>query len=81
MENPFENLDKNPLVKIPLQEKKGGNVSRKKRGRPQRPNMVKKTIKVDVVLYQQISQKAEEENTTIAALLARAMKRELNDPQ
>ena len=77
MKNPFANVDKKKS-KIKLQQIEKGQVKLKKKGRPRRPNMVKKLIKIDQVLYAQVIKLAESENTTIAAILARALKKELN---
>ena len=73
MLNPFSNVD-SPKSSISLQQKIGSQIIKKKRGRTAKPNMVKKLVKVDVVLYQQLKEKADKDHTTIAALLAKGMK-------
>ena len=76
MKNPFANID-TKISKIKSQQKDGNEIIIKKRGRPIRPNMVKKLIKVDEVLYQEIANQAIVENTTIASIIGRALRNEL----
>ena len=77
MENPFLNVDTKKAI-IKAQQREKDNVMIKRRGRPRRPNMVKKLIKVDEVLYAQVGKLAEEEHTTIASIIARSLKKELS---
>ena len=78
MKNPFQVVDQKKST-IKKQQKLGTQIITKKRGRPPRPNMVKKLVKVDQVLYKQISDKANKEHTSIAAVLTRAMQHELSN--
>lgn len=68
-DNIFSNID-TAKNKIKLQQDEGKTIEVKKRGRPRRPNMVKKLIKVDKVLYQQLTKLANEQNTSIAHLIS-----------
>ena len=66
----------------PLQQKSNGVIQKKKKGRSRKPNMVKKLIKIDKVLYEQIKKNVDQEaGSTIAAFLDRAARRELNSPK
>ena len=76
MKNAFSDVDVGQ-ANIANQEKRENKIVAKTSGRPRRPNMVKKLIKVDKVLYAQIGKLAASENTTIASIIARALKKEL----
>ncbi len=78
MKNAFSNVDKNKAA-IKSQQKTPTGVGLKKRGRPKRPNMVRKLIKVDEVLYAQVAELAATEHTTIASIISRALKKELSE--
>lgn len=78
--NPFQKVDvKKSSIK--KQQVVDGQVVRKKRGRPKRPNMVKKLIKVDRVLYDRLSACAKSEHTTIASLLSQGIRKVLEAHQ
>lgn len=74
----FSNIDTKKNT-IKLQQDSDEVIEVKKRGRPARPNMVKKLIKVDRVLYQQISELAQKKSTSIAYLLSLGMRKVLNE--
>lgn len=78
MKNIFSRID-HPTSKIKTQAiTETSTIIVAKRGRPSKPNMVKKLVKVDAVLYKRLSDRANRKCTTIAALLANAMKYELS---
>ena len=76
MKNAFQNVDAE-VSTIKSQQLTSNGIDVKGKGRPKKPNMVKKLIKVDKVLYAQIGQLADREHTTIAAIISRALKKEL----
>ena len=78
--NPFQRVDV-AKSSIKKQQIVDGHVVRKKRGRPRRPNMVKKLIKVDRVLYDRLSACAKSEHTTIASLLSQGIRKVLDAHQ
>ena len=63
------------FVKIKMQEQdqRSGDVKPKGRGRPRKPNMVKKLVKVDVTTYASLGDIAVAKSTTIASLLREGM--------
>ena len=77
MKNIFDEVDLSKSSIKMQQPVSDGSIGKKVTGRPKRPNMVKKIIKVDRYLYKRLAKRAEEEDTTIAAIISRALKRDL----
>jgi hypothetical protein len=76
--NPFEEIDR-AKADIPLQQVVGDKVAKRNAGRPPRPNMVRKLIKVGKTLYAQISALAQKNDTTIASLISQGLRKVVKD--
>ena len=78
--NPFSQIDR-AKGDIALQKVTETGVAKRTVGRPARPNMVRKLIKVDKTLYAQVAALAAKDDTTIAYLISKGLRIVLKDSQ
>lgn len=72
----FHNLEKKSLIE--KQENFDGLIIKKRRGAPKKPNMVAKKIKIDKILYKQVSDTCKSQGMTISSFLSIALRKELS---